>query len=74
MMVKANRARDLSIVGATRKFRREIKDACENGKFSTTILCDTENELLMYEILADSNGYAYKRIWDKNWGKIEVMW
>ena len=74
MMIKANRARDLSIVGATKRFKKEIKNACKDGKFCITILCDSKNELLMYETLANSNRYEYKRIWDKTWGKIEVMW
>lgn len=74
MMIKANRARDLSIKNATKKFRKEIKDACKNGRFSTTILCNSENELLMYAILANSNGYKYKKGWYGAWGNIEVIW
>ena len=73
-MFRADKTRDLSIKNATKKFRKEIENACRDGKFSTNIVCYSENELLMYAILANSNGYKYKKGWYGAWGNIEVMW
>ena len=69
-MIKANRARDMAINGAKRKFYREIKIACKEGKFYTDFSCNSSYELSIYTSLAKRNGYGYIVYADG----IEISW
>lgn len=76
-VIKAIKARDLSIEGAKKNFNNKIKEACEHGKFSTIFYCSSKNELLMYKMLAHGNRYDYKVheiMIDAYCGYVEVMW
>lgn len=72
MRIRADKARDMAINGATRKFYKEIKIACKKGKFCTTIFCTSKKEALMYSYLAKGNGYYYEISPRDNW--IDISW
>ena len=76
VMIKfdADRAINLSIKNAHKKFIKEVKGACKAGLFSVTFRCSSLGELKIYEILADEMGYKYDKDWHEDIGWIEVMW
>ena len=76
MMIKfdADRAINLSIKNAYKKFIKEIKGACKAGKFNASFRCSSLGELRAYEIFADEMGYRYDKDWHEDIGWIEVMW
>jgi hypothetical protein len=72
MRIRADKARDMAINGATRKFYKEIKIACKEGKFCITFFCTSREEVLRYSRLAKGMGYAYVISPRDNW--IDISW
>ena len=58
-LIKAFKARDLSIKNAKKKFIEEIKEETTKGRFNHSFVCFSESEVNMYMILAKAGRYNY---------------
>lgn len=72
MMIKADKARDMTIHKATRQFYKKIKSACKKGQFGITIFYTSKYEISLYTYLAKANGYDC--IVDCTIGCINISW